>query len=205
MRLTNWKGPGLVCLSHDNNLLFHGKCPLGYGTHWFFSPWSSIITIDYLNFLLMLPEENKEQGSQFPTNFLTLYILISNISLILFQMILGKCKWNRSVVSNSLRPHGPQPTRLLHPWDFPGKNTGVGCHFPLLGIFLTQGSNQGLPHCRQMLYRLSYQGSLTLGILGYLSPTVITWWLNTRGNQYFANWYSFYRTKHKTKKEGLIK
>ena len=31
-------------------------------------------------------------------------------------------------MSNSLRPHGLQPTRLLHPWDFPGKSTGVGCH-----------------------------------------------------------------------------
>ena len=38
-------------------------------------------------------------------------------------------KWSRSVVSNSLRPHGLQPTRLLCPWDFPGKSTGVGCHW----------------------------------------------------------------------------
>ena len=39
-------------------------------------------------------------------------------------------KWKRScsVVSNSLWSHGLQPTRLLHPWDFPGKSTGVGCH-----------------------------------------------------------------------------
>ena len=37
----------------------------------------------------------------------------------------------------------------LHPWDFPGKSTGVGCHFLLQGIFRTQGSNPGLPHCRQ--------------------------------------------------------
>ena len=36
-----------------------------------------------------------------------------------------------SVVSNSVRPHGLQPTRLPHPWDSPGKNTGVGCHFLL--------------------------------------------------------------------------
>ena len=40
----------------------------------------------------------------------------------------GKWKWSRSVVSNSLRPHGLQPTRLLCPWYFPGKSTGVGCH-----------------------------------------------------------------------------
>ena len=32
-------------------------------------------------------------------------------------------------MSNSVQPHGLQPTRLLHPWDSPGKNTGVGCHF----------------------------------------------------------------------------
>ena len=39
-----------------------------------------------------------------------------------------KWKWNRSVVLDPQRPHGLQPSRLLHPWDFPGKSTGVGCH-----------------------------------------------------------------------------
>ena len=38
---------------------------------------------------------------------------------------------SHSVVSDSLWLHGLQPTRLLHPWDYPGKNTGVGCHFLL--------------------------------------------------------------------------
>ena len=66
-------------------------------------------------------------------------------------------KWSHSVVSDSLWPQ--EPTRLLHLWDFPGKNTGVGCHFLLQGIFPTQGLNLGLPHCRQMLYRLSHHGS----------------------------------------------
>ena len=41
--------------------------------------------------------------------------------------------------------------QLPCPWDFPGKNTGLGCHFLLQGIFPTQGWNLGLPHCRQML------------------------------------------------------
>ena len=59
-----------------------------------------------------------------------------------------KWKRSRSVVSDSLRP-----------WDFPGKNTGVGYHFLLQGIFPTQGSNPGLLHCRQTLYRLSHMGS----------------------------------------------
>ena len=118
----------------------------------------------------------------------------------------GKWKWSCSVVSDSQRPHGLQPTRLLCPWDFPGKSTGVGCHCLLRPfsctylncicwslshvqffvppwtvarqaplsmelhrqeywsgchsllhrIFLTQGWNLGLLHCRQIL---SYLGS----------------------------------------------
>ena len=46
-----------------------------------------------------------------------------------------------------------------HPWNFPGKDTAVGCHFLLQGIFPTQGLNPGLPHCRQTLYCLSYKRS----------------------------------------------
>ena len=42
-----------------------------------------------------------------------------------------------SVVSDSLQPRGLQPTRLLHPWDSPGKNTGVGCHLLLQGCSLS--------------------------------------------------------------------
>ena len=49
-----------------------------------------------------------------------------------------KWKWSRSVVSNPQRTHGLEPTRLLRPWDFPGKSTGVGCHcllqFSISGI-----------------------------------------------------------------------
>ena len=47
-------------------------------------------------------------------------------------------------MSNSLRPHGLRPTRVLCPWSLPGKNTGVDCHALLQGIFLTQGLNPGL-------------------------------------------------------------
>ena len=49
-----------------------------------------------------------------------------------------------SVVSDSLRSHRLQPARLLSPWNFQGKNTAVGCHFLLQGIFLIQGSNSCL-------------------------------------------------------------
>ena len=51
------------------------------------------------------------------------------------------------------------PSRLLCPWDFPGKNTEVGCHFLLQRIFLTQVLNSDLLHCRQILYHLSHQES----------------------------------------------
>ena len=64
---------------------------------------------------------------------------------------------SHSVVSDFFWPHGL--VRLLCPWNSPGKNTGVGCHSLLEGIFPTQGSNPGLLHCRQILYHLSYQGS----------------------------------------------
>ena len=68
-----------------------------------------------------------------------------------------KSKWSHSVMSHSLRPCGLQPTRLLCPWDFPGKNTGMGSHFLLQGIFQTQGLNSSLLHCRQILYLLRYR------------------------------------------------
>ena len=63
----------------------------------------------------------------------------------------------RSVVSDSLPPHGLWPTRLLHPWYSPGKNTGMDCHSLLLGIFLTQRLNPVLLHGRKILYSLSHQ------------------------------------------------
>ena len=64
---------------------------------------------------------------------------------------------SHSVVSDSLRSHRLQFARLLCPWDFPGKNTGMGCHFLCQGIFPTQGLNLHLLcllHCRQILYQV---------------------------------------------------
>ena len=58
-------------------------------------------------------------------------------------------------MSDSLSPTGLSPARPLCPWDSPGKNTGVDCHFLLQGIFLTQGWNLDLLHRRQILYHLS--------------------------------------------------
>ena len=61
---------------------------------------------------------------------------------------------SHSVVPDSLRPHG-----LYSPWNSPGQNTGVSSLSLLQGIFPTQGSNPGFPHCRRILYQLSYKGS----------------------------------------------
>ena len=57
--------------------------------------------------------------------FQLVYICSLHWSLFIFHM------WSKRVLSDSLRPHGLSPTRFLHLWDFPGKNAGVGCRFPL--------------------------------------------------------------------------
>ena len=80
----------------------------------------------------------------------------------LAEILMLACRQVTSVVSDSVRPHGLQPTRLLHPWDFPGKSTGVGCqclptetHFGLLTsrtqdnkliLFLVKTNEQTKPH-----------------------------------------------------------
>ena len=58
----------------------------------------------------------------------------------------------------TLQPHGLWATRLLCPWNSPGKNTGVGSHSLCQGIFPIQGWNPGLSYCRQILYHLTHQG-----------------------------------------------
>ena len=71
-----------------------------------------------------------------------------------------------SVTSETLQSHGLGPTRLIHPQNSLGKNTEVGCHFLFQGIFLTQGSNLGLPHCRKILYCLSHRMGVVYNLGG---------------------------------------
>ena len=85
-------------------------------------PWSTALKAD------SLPSEP-------PGQVMWLWIIVLPIA----------CVCACSVVSDSLRPHVLEPTRLcLCPWNFPGKNTGIGCYFPLQGIFLTQGPDPRL-------------------------------------------------------------
>ena len=105
----------------------------------------------------------------FVISLIELHCLISTI-LWIFQFFLYwywtsfACMLSHSVVSDSLRPYGLWPTRLLCPWNFPGKNTRVGCHFLLQGIFPSQGTNPSLLwllHWPTDSLSLSHLGSLT--------------------------------------------
>ena len=71
-----------------------------------------------------------------------LYFLISPVLLLLDTYSMCAC----SVMSNSLQPHGLQPTRFCCPWNFPGKNIVVGCHFLLQGLSPIQGWTPCLLH-----------------------------------------------------------
>ena len=79
----------------------------------------------------------------------------------LFDIQQDRCYMRKVLVAQSCLtlwdPVDCSLPRLLCPWNSPGKNTGVGSHSLLQRIFLTQGSNLGLPHCRQILYCLSHQ------------------------------------------------
>ena len=77
-----------------------------------------------------------------------------------------------SVLSNSLRPYGLSPARLLCPWNSWGKNTGVRSHSLLQGIIPTQGLNLGLLHCRQILYCLSHKWHYAKFQAGWLTTRI---------------------------------
>ena len=67
--------------------------------------------------------------------------------------------FSRSVLSNSFMTPWTVAHKAPLSWNSPGKNTGVGCHALIQGIFPTQGSNPCLPHCRWILYRLSHEAN----------------------------------------------
>ena len=98
---------------------------------------------------------------------------------------------SHSVVSDSLQPH-----ELYSPWNSPGQNTGVGSLSLLQGIFQTQGSNPGLPHCRRIPYQLSHKGSpiyaklfLKWGksVKPFVYTAKTTWTVKSRIEKFFNN------------------
>ena len=82
------------------------------------------------------------------------------------------CMLSRSVVSDSLQPHGLQLARLLCPWDYPGKSTGVGRNFLLQVIFPHRERTQGSPALQADSLPLSHQESpeLALALLNEDTP-----------------------------------
>ena len=83
--------------------------------------------------------------------------VLSSISLIYMSVLMPHCCVCMCVLATQScltfcdLMDGMEPTRLLYPWDSSGKDTGLGCHSLLQGIFPTQGSNPDLPHCTPIL------------------------------------------------------
>ena len=89
---------------------------------------------------------------------------------------------------DSLWPHG-----LYSPWNSPGQNTGVGSCSLLQGIFPIQRLNPDLPHCRQILYQLSHQGSTELEWVAYSFCKRSSWprnwaWVSGIAGGFFTSW-----------------
>ena len=109
------------------------------------------------------------------------------------------CVLSHSVVSDSLKPHGLQLTRLLCPWDSPGKNPKMGSRSLLQGIFPTQGSKPGFPHCMWILYHLSHQGSPVALLIYYLFTLMNNW---TKHKGWFKMQTQFFLSVHPKKEQG---
>ena len=108
-------------------------------------------------------------------------LLVEHFNSAYFSIYWFSCQYHqsesvsRSVMSDSLQPH-----ELHIPWNSSGQNTRVGSFSLLHGIFPTQGSNPGLPHCRQILYQLSHKGN----------PRILEWvaYSCSSGSSQARNW-----------------
>ena len=108
----------------------------------------------------------------------------------LHESILADWVPSRSVVSDSLQPQGLQPARLLCPWGCSRQEYWHGLPALLQGIFPIQGSNPGLPHCEQILHRLSHEGSPLSGLelekftfYAWTSTLNCLWWGSRNRNR----------------------
>ena len=96
-------------------------------------------------------EGSREEKSPLPLGLLLQVPALFHTQQIVKRYSNKRHRESRSVMSNSLQHH-----RLYSPWNSPGKNTGVGSHSLLQGIFPTQGLNPGLPHCRLIFFFTSW-------------------------------------------------
>ena len=98
----------------------------------------------------------------------------------ILEWVVEKWKWSRSVLSDSERPHGLQPTGLLCPWDFPGKSTRVGCH-RLLGTCPLNTYNVATPRSGLAFLAILYH-FINIVLSGFC-----TMWL-ARGKHALPDW-----------------
>ena len=123
----------LACM-HSHSVVFHSKSPQGAQSGAAPAADGLMVATSFIHWYSrwhVLPTDWR-------SNYACVYVLVTESCPSLWD------------------PHGQEPARLLSPWNSPNNNTWVGCHFLLQGIFLTQESNPGLLHCRQILYRLSH-------------------------------------------------
>ena len=158
--------------------------------------------------LTALPRRSLMSGTRWCVPHLLLGILASagqqvplQADLSMFPLLFCCDQWDRlsldmsvhaihaksPVVSTSLRSYGLWPSRLLCPWDSPGKNNGVGCHILLQGIFLNQGSNPCLLHL--MLWQVGSLPSILMPSYCTLciSPTLYIYILYNVALQLFTS------------------
>ena len=135
---------------------------------WILYHWATWEVLSVYKFMLSITDQNSYIYSR-------LYKLVCKLL----------CVWvlSCSVVSTLCDPMDCSPPGSSVHGDSPDKNTGVGCYALLQGIFPTQGSNPGLPHCRQILYHLSHQGSpRILELVAYLFSREASWPRNQSGS-----------------------
>ena len=109
---------------------------------------------------------------------LVLLALTTQMQTIHLKTLLCCCCQVTSVVSDSVRPHRRQPTKLSCPWDSPGKNTGMGCHF-LLQCMKVESESEVARHKKMKSFQLFPPKSCHFDFL--YSPSFILTFLNRKG------------------------
>ena len=102
-------------------------------------------------------------------------LLLFSFSLFFKVCVLCYPLFIHFIMSESLQPYELQPTRLHCPWDFPNKNIGMGCHVFLQGIFLIEGSNLHLLHCRWILYHWVTREELKVYENSFIGKSLGNW------------------------------
>ena len=134
--------------------------------------WFLIILICMQQYLILFFSSDIGCGTPFHMFICHLYMVFGEMTFMIFGSFLKLCCFQEfvyfqdacvcagpSVKSDPVWTSGLQPTRILCPWNLPGKNSRMGCHAFLQGTFQTQGSNPCLLLCTQILYPLNHLGS----------------------------------------------